>query len=164
MEKQFIFNGKELKLSKNSFKPKRVRSMPFIKAYNEFEAKHISDLQSQLNTFIFSNKKVKGYIVSANESGDQTELNKSIAELLIENPDYVLKAKELQAAKDYAKELFLTSDLKGEPDDSNAKLLCEIMFENHQNVNHNPQTEKDYDEYLKFIYEVWDVFFSKFSK
>jgi len=164
MEKKYTYKGKELTLRKNSFKPYRVKAMPFIKGFSEYEKSLTEKLQTEINDFLFKNKKVNGYIISANNDGDASKLNEVIAKVLLDNPEYAIKAKELQSLKEYAKEVFLTTDLKGEPSDENSKKLCEIMFDNHQVINHNPQTEKEYDEYLKFIYEVWDVFFSKFSK
>ena len=164
MENKFVYKTKEYTLRKNSFKPYRAKALPFIKKFNDFERTLTETLQNELNNFLFNHKKIKGYIVTANNEGKTSELNDAIAKTLLENPEYAIKAKEIQAAKEYAKETFLITDLKGEPSDENAKILCDIMFENAQTINHNPQTEKDYDEYLKFIYNVWDIFFSKFSR
>ena len=161
-EKTFKYKGKTLTFRTKSFKPYRVKAISLITAYREYEKEFTQDLQSEIQTFLFSDKKAMGKIVTASNKKDTSLLNKAIGDVLIENPDYAIKAQELNERKEIAKELFLTTDNDGIPSDTNAKTLCDIMFENSSIINHNPDTENEYADYLQFLFEVFDFFFLKF--
>jgi hypothetical protein len=162
-EKKYSYNGKEYNLRTKSFKPYRIKAIQFINRYNEFESLFISDLQANINQFLFTDKKVQSKIVTAKSAGDTSKLNKAVIEALLENPEYAVKAQELTNKKILTKELFLTTDKDGNVSDANAKELCEIMFEDSSGIDHDPQTEKEYTEYTAFIYGVFDDFFLKFK-
>ena len=162
--KVYKYDNKEYKERTKSFKPYRVASLALIKKFNDFEKEFTSDLQSDINKFLFTDKKVMGSVITANNSGDSKKLNEAISKALVSNPDMALKAKELTDSKLLAVELFLTTDCKGEVSDENAKKLCDIMLEDAGTINHNPETEADYGKYTEFIYSLWNDFFLKFRK
>lgn len=161
-EKKYTYSGKEYALRTKSFKPYRLLAIQFINKYNEYESAYTSSLQADINKFLFTDKKVQSKIVTAKNSGDASKLNKAIMEALLENPEHALMAQELSNKKILAKELFLTSDKDGKVSDVNAKELCNIMFDESESINHDPQTEQEYAEYTAFIYGVFDDFFLKF--
>lgn len=163
-EKTFKYKGKALTFKTKSFKPFRTQAITFVNAYREYEKDYVKDLQSEIQTFLFSDKKAVGKIVTASNKKDTSLLNKAIGEVLFDNPDYAVKAQELNEQKEIAKELFLTTDKDGMPSDINAKKLCDLLFENASVINHDPQTETEYAEYLKFIFEVFDFFFLKYEQ
>jgi len=146
-----------------SFKPYRVKAIKFIQSYRDYEKDFIKDLHSDIQNFLFTDKRAMGKIVSASNTQDSGKINKAVGEVLKDNPEYAIKAHELLQRKAIAKELFLTTDNDGNPSDINAKTLCDIMFENSNPINHNPDTEQEYSEYLAFIYEVFDNFFLKYE-
>lgn len=158
------YKNKEYTFRTKSFKPYRIKAIKFIQSYREFEKDFIKDLQTDIQTFLFTDKKAMGKMVSASNTNDTAKINLATIEVLKENPEYALKAQELAERKAIAKELFLTTDNDGNPSEQNAKELCDIMFDNASTINHNPQTELEYTEYLKFIYEVYDLFFSKYER
>lgn len=162
--KKYSYKSKTYNLRKTSFKPFRVKALKFIQAYRDFEKDYTKDLQEEIQSFLFSNKKANGKIISASNSNDSSKLNKAITDVLTENPEYAIKAQELSMRKDIAKELFLTSENDGTPSDVNAKELCEIMFDNASTINHNPQTAPEYLEYIQFIFKVFDDFFFTFER
>lgn len=160
---KYTYKSKNYIPRNKSFKPYRVKAIRFIQSFRDFEKDFIKDLQSDIHTFLFTDKKSMGRIVTASNTKDTGKLNKAISDVLKENPEYALKAQELSQRKDIAKELFLTTDNDGNPSDINAKELCNIMFGDTTTINHNPETEQEYLEYLKFIYEVFDDFFLKYE-
>lgn len=160
---QYNYKNKKYLPRNKSFKPYRVKAIKFIQLYRDFEKDFIKDLQSDIQSFLFTDKRAMGKIVTASNANDTGKLNKAITEILKDNPEYALKAQELAQRKAIAKELFLTTDNGGNPSDINAKELCDIMFDNTSTINHNPDTEQEYLEYLRFIYEVFDDFFLKYE-
>jgi translation initiation factor 6 (eIF-6) len=147
-----------------SFKPYRVQALALIKKFNDFEKEFTSDLQTDINKFLFTDKRVMGSVITANNSGDSKKLNEAVSKALVSNPEMALKAKELTDSKILAVELFLTTDCKGNVSEENAVKLCDIMLEDSGTINHNPDTEAEYGKYLEFIYSVWRDFFLKFKK
>lgn len=163
MDKVYTYLGKEYKTRTKSFKPYRVQAIILMNKYNDFETSYTSDIQAVINNFLFTDKKVMGKIISANNSQDSEKLNKAIGEVLKDNPRYALKAEELAKKKVMARELFLTTDGKGNVSDDNAKTLCEIMLEDSKDINHDIDSEAGYAEYLKFIFNLFEDFFLKYK-
>ncbi|MBE2228253.1 MAG: hypothetical protein IAE93_12945 [Ignavibacteria bacterium] len=160
-EKVFKYKGKPLTLRKKSFKPYRVKAITLITEYREYEKQYIQDVQAEIQKFLFSDKKAMGKIVTASNTNNTSVINNALSEILTDNPEYLVKAQELNERKEIARELFLTTDNDGMPSDKNAKTLCDIVFENASIVNHNPETESEYASYLNFLFEVFEFFFQK---
>jgi hypothetical protein len=163
MDKVYIYLGKEYKPRIKSFKHYRVQAIILLNKYNDFENMYTADLKAEINNFLFTDKKVMGKIISANNCEDTGKLNKAVEEVLKENPRYAIKAEELAKKKVMARELFLTTDGKGNVSDDNAKTLCEIMLEDSKDINHDVESETGYAEYLKFIFNLFQDFFLKYK-
>jgi len=161
-DKKYNYRGKEYGLRNKSFKPYRIKALKFMNDFYEFESKYTAELQGELNSFLFNNKKIQGKVITAKNNGDNEKLNEIIAEALLENPTYAIKVQELTNKKKLATELFLTTYGKGEPSEVNAKELCYIMLEGASEIEHKTETEEEYYEYLNFLKELFDDFFLKF--
>lgn len=164
MDKKYSLNGIEFIERKKSFKPYRIKAILFSEKYNEFENKYCGDLQNEINNFLYTDKKVMGKVIAASNSGDVTKLNKVCQEVLLSEPNQIAKLTKLTERKSLARELFLYTDCKGNFSDENVKELCEIMFENADIINHEPQEENEFIEYSKFIDGVCSDFFLKYPK
>jgi len=160
---KYTYKTKSYTPRNKSFKPYRIKALKFLQAYRDFEKDYIADLQSDIQTFLFTDKRAMGKVITASNTKDVSNINKAVSEVLSENPDYAFKAQELAKRKELAKELFLTSDNDGNPSDINAKTLFDIFFQNSTGINHNPDTEQEYFEYLNFVYQVFDDFFLKYG-
>lgn len=161
-DKKYNYRGKEYSLRNKSFKPYRIKALKFMNDFNEFESKYTSELQGEINNFLFNNKKIQGKVISAKNNGDNEKLNEIIASALLENPLYAIKVQELTNKKKLATELFLTSNVNGEPSEVNAIELLEIMLENGSEFEHSTETEEEFYYYLNFLKELFDDFFLKF--
>lgn len=161
-DKKYSYRGKEFSLRNKSFKPYRIKALKFMNDFNEIERKYTTELQGEINSFLFNNKKIQGKVISAKNNGDNEKLNEIIAGALLENPQYAIKVQELANKKKLAIELFLTTNEKGEPSESNAVELVDIMLESASEIKHECETEEEYYEYLNFLKELFDDFFLKF--
>lgn len=158
-EKTYIYNGVEYTPRKKSFKPYRSRALVFLNKYNEFEKSYTSTLLGEIQTFLITDKKFAGKIITARNTSNSERISKAVSEALLSSPDYAMKSQELVNKKALAKELFLITDGEGNSSDKNARELCDIMLEDSENINHNPETGDEYSEYMKFIYGLYDDFF-----
>jgi hypothetical protein len=163
-EKVYIYKGIKFIPRKRAFKPYRIKAIGFLNKYNEFENSYCSALQSEIQKFLLNDKTVSGKIITAKNAGDYEKISKAIGEALLCNPDYAMKTQELIKKKAMAKELFLITDEAGNASEMNAKELCKIMLEDSEKIDHTPESEKDYLEYMTFLNEVMNDFFMKFSR
>lgn len=159
----YTYKGVEYTTQNKTFKPYRVKAIMFINEYNEFESKYTSTLQADINNFLITNKAIQGKIINAKNTSDTSKLNKVVSEALLLNPEYAMKVQELAGKKLMAKELFLTTNKAGEVSDENAKKLCQIMLEKTESIDHNPDSEDEYKEYMEFINKLFNDFFLKFK-
>lgn len=161
-DKKYNYRGKEYGLRNKSFKPYRIKALKFMNDYDAFERKYTAELQGEINSFLFNNKKIQGKVITAKNNGDNEKLNEIITGALLENPQYAIKVQELANKKKLATELFLTTNDKCEPSELNAIELVDIMLENAGEIKHECETEEEYFEYLNFLKELFDDFFLKF--
>lgn len=162
-DKKYSYRGIEYGLRNKSFKPYRIKALKFMNDFSEFESKYTAELQGEINSFLFNNKKIQGKVITAKNNGDNEKLNEIITGALLENPQYAIKVQELANKKKLATELFLTTNDKGEPSELNAIELVDIMLENTGEIKHECETEEEYFEYLNFLKELFDDFFLKYG-
>jgi len=142
--KKYEHLGKAYFPRKTSFKPYRSRALKFLKKYDEFERAVTGDLQDTVSALLLDKaegKKVEDIIVQ---------------ETVKDNPKLLKALMELGVKKVDVEESFLIEE-------SNAKELCEIFFESND-INHNPDTEEEYNLYFVFMKGVLDDFFLKHRK
>lgn len=155
--KKYTYLGKEYPARKKNFKDYRIKAITFMRKYDEFESGNfptIAKNQAEIQSELLNENKLANKIYQ-NDAG---KLNKAVAEIISKKPELALKTKKIADEQAICKELFLFSDGKGNSSDENAKMLCEIMLENCADIKHNDD-EMDYDEYMKFINELWADFF-----
>ena len=161
-ENKYIYKDTEYILRNKNFKKYVVPSIKFSRKYDDFRKKYIpSDLEKRVKNIFVNRDLIKSSqnIIAENKDKDLKEL-----EVIVAN-DTMNKIQDEQLA-----DMITYNQIKEEidieflNDESNAKELCEIMFEYSESINHNPNTKEEYDEYYNFIKGVFSDFFSKGKK
>ncbi len=164
MDKVYKYKGKEYNSRRKSFKSYRIKAIVLQKKYTEFEAENfptIAKIQADIEKYFLTDKKITNKLI-ANQK-DSSKLNKAVADAIVESPDVAMKMTQLAKEKEEARELFLFSDGNGGQNDENVEKLFEIMLEDTTGINHDVDA-LDFEEYLIFVYEIWDDFFLKLKK
>lgn len=148
-EKKFTLDGKEFIVKKFYFKPDRVKQIKFHRKYLNYEKEYIGeDLWNKFYSNMQRIKLMSEYVKSENSNVNNEELNKAIGDNLLKE-DYNQEFNQYQSE---AIQLFLFEN------EENAKTLCELHFENHNEIDHNPTDEK-FLAYNNFILELFRYFF-----
>jgi len=149
---KYIYKGTEfIQRAKKTFKPYQIKGIWLQKKYDEFEKEFIGeDIQKNINKNFFKDIE---FLKTVSQLGDNHE---EVGRLFLQNENGIEMMNYLQL-KNQAKELFIL-------DEENAKELMEILFENHNDMNHQTETDEDANEYEKFMVEVMNLFFSMFKK
>jgi hypothetical protein len=154
MDKKYTYNSIEYSTRNKSFKPYRIKAIIFSEKYNKFEKEYCGDIQEEINNFLYTDKKVMGKVISAKNTGDTNKLNTVIQESLLSDPLQLSKLIKLTERKNTAKEMFLL-------DTVNAKELCDIMLNESETINHEPDGDELFSEYYAFLTELMTDFFLK---
>jgi hypothetical protein len=162
-EKKYIYKDTEYTLRNKNFKKYVVPSIKYSRKYDDFRKKYIPlDLEKRVKSIFVNRELIKNSqnIIAENKDKDLKEL-----EVIVAN-DTMNKIQDEQLA-----DMITYNQLKEEidkeflNDENNAKELCDIMFENSESINHNPEgDQKEYGEYYNFIKGVFSDFFSKDNK
>jgi hypothetical protein len=162
-EKKYIYKDIEYTLRNKNFKKYVVPSIKFSRKYEDFRKINIpADLEKSVKNIFINRDLIKNSqnIIAENKDKDLKELEVIVAQ------DTINKIQDEQLA-----DMITYNQLKEEidkeflNDENNAKELCEIMFENSESINHNPEGgRKEYGEYYNFIKGVFSDFFSKGNK
>lgn len=147
-EKTFTYLGKEYKERKRTYKPLRINSIKFFRKYSDFEKEYIGeDLYNQYYNTLLQN---------AIEEDVTEENAEEKSKVLLDKKDIMRLQLEFTQKQSEAYEIFLL-------DENNTKELCDIYFENSNEIDHNP-TDENFDEYYSFVGEVFRYFFFRYKK
>ena len=135
---------------------------PLKIANNTFEGKEYTPRTNSLNQFYAKALKLQKEYAKYEYINIDEDIRKGIASLKPEDADYPFYAEQLIKQKYLCSELFLTTDLNGEPNTTNAQLLNEIMLT--EQIDHiKERNEGEYLEYLAFMVGLLIDFFQKFN-
>lgn len=155
--KTYNYQGKDYPARKKSFKSYRLKAITFMRKYDEFETANFPSIainQAEIQTKLLNENKLTNNAIH----NDENKLNKAVGEIINKTPELTLKIKKIAEEQAIAKELFLFTDSKGVESDENVKVLCDVMLEDSKDIKHNDD-EMDYEDYIKFINELWADFF-----
>lgn len=149
---KYIYKGTEfIKRAKKTFKPYQIKGIWLQKKYDDFIKEFIGDdIQKSANKNLFSNAELLKSVTRLENNPEE------VGRVFLQNENGMQIMNYLQL-KQQANELFIL-------DEQNAKELMEILFENHQEMVHDTETDEDAKEYEKFMIEVLNLFFSIFKK
>ncbi len=129
---------------------------------NKFEGKDYTPRTNSLNQFYAKALKLQREYAKYETVFIDPDLHKTVIGLKSEDPDYMYYAEKLLSEKYLCNELFLTTDLDGNPSTANAELLNEVMLT--EQIEHNKErNSEEYLEYLSFLMGLLTDFFTKFN-
>lgn len=153
-KKKFTLDGKDYFVKKLFYKPDRIRQIKYLRRYLDFEKEYLGDefTESPYNSIQrvkIAEKLVEELNTDFNNM-DKKELQTKFAESFLPNN----LSSEFYQKQSEAIQLFIL-------DENNAKELCEIYFENADEINHNPYDLEDdkFLDYNNFITELFSFFF-----
>jgi predicted HNH restriction endonuclease len=138
---------------KKSLKPYRSKAMEYILEYEKFvREKMDKDLEADYKKFVVEN-------INPNKATEDGKINiKKILQQLLDKGITNLKVvDDYNSTSDSILEMWLTTN-------DNDKRLCEIYFENADNINLDIEDEDDEEEYFEFIKKVFNSFFLNYKK
>lgn len=155
-ETKFLLAGNEYIVKQFYFNPDRIEQIKFNRKYLLFEKDYIGE--ELCDKFYNSIHKMKllqdlaeHYNKDVNNEAKQELRNQLSQELISEDVSNEFYRMQMEAIQIF----FFT-------DENNAKKLCELLFKNYYEINHNQTQEKELLEYNNFILDVFNYFF--FSK
>lgn len=135
---------------------------PLKIANNKFEGKEYTARTNSLNQFYAKALKLQREYAKYAEVYIDRDTVKEFSKLKETDDDYYFYAELVLKDKYACGEYFLTTDLNGNPDVSNAIALNEIMLT--EQIDHTKERpEKEYLEYLSFMMGLLTDFFQKFN-
>jgi len=152
-ENKFTLAGQEYVVKQFLFNPDRVEQIIFNRKYLNYEKEYIGEeLCDQFYNNIHKMKLLQDLAEHYNKdinNESKQELRKQLSEeLLSENV-----INEFYRRQSEAIQIFLFAN------ENNVKKLCDLLFKNAYQINHNPIDEKELLEYNNFILDVFNYFF-----
>lgn len=153
MEKdRFILDGKEFTVRKFTYKKDRTSQIKYLRRFKDYAKEYIgADLYDKFYSSFQTTSLIKSLSEEANSnlsSEDKAKFNAELVQSLL--PESI--SLEFNDKHSEAIQLFLLDN------DNNAKELCEMLFENANEIEHNPNDDKFLD-YNNFINDVFNYFF-----
>lgn len=135
---------------------------PLKIANNTFEGKEYIPRTNALNQFYAKALKLQREYAKYAEIYIDVDTVKTFSKLKEGDDDYFYYAELVLKDKYMCGEYFLTTDLNGNPNVSNAELLNEVMLT--EQIEHTKErTESEYLDYLNFMMGLLTDFFQKFN-
>lgn len=135
---------------------------PLKIANNTFEGKEYTPRVNSLNQFYAKALKLQREYAKYADVYSDSDTVKTFSKLKETDDDFYYYAELVLKDKYLCGELFLTTDLNGNPNVNNAELLNEVMLT--EQIDHSKErNEAEYLEYLSFMMGLLTDFFQKFN-
>jgi hypothetical protein len=152
-KKKFTLDGKDYFIKKFFYKPDRIRQIKYLRRYLDFEKEYLGDEFSESPYDLIQRVKITEKLATdLNPDAskiDSKEMQSKLVESFLPNQ----LSNNFYQKQSEAIQLFILEN------EENPKELCEIYFDNANEIDHNPLEDNKFLEYNNFITELFSFFF-----
>jgi|GEM_PF-6066103 hypothetical protein len=138
------------KIRNKNWKKYRIPAIKFSRKYTDFENQYIpKDLRDKVDK-LYSDKNL---IKLVDKTNKKDKVNEEVMDKFLESSgDVIIAMSKIKLMKnEIVEDFFLENE--------NAKELCNIVYENSESINYEPDGgQDDYDEYFNFIKGTFSFF------